>query len=410
MKPNISDMIIKPRASDTVLLRTQRAQVGDVILSLGPTLPSTGIAKATRGPFSHAALWNGSLLYEAMVARGIGPLSLRSVVRQFAHQSLRQHAPIEDLAGLVELPRARKYLYLRHPRVLDEFGRLELEDLMVSIEFLKQFPEPVALVEASAFSRETKLMLKHVLPMVQRFVSGKQQNPGVFCSQLVAMFFREAGVPLFKPDRPPELVSPNTLLESLLEPQSDVLMCLPAEEVVDPPSDVHADGLHERLSPARLKAKVKRQAKIQKLLKQQQELMENPPSTPLAQSRRWDKWLSISQEIRALNLEIEKEIDASTRATQEMLKAYSEDPELRDAVERFTRPFSVSMQVVELKGRGQQGAPLHESPTRASKILRHVATGTQVLTHAQAGDRWQVQLPDGTEGYMPRHMIKMMHS
>ena len=37
MKPNISDMIIKPRASDTVLLRTQRAQVGDVILSLGPT-------------------------------------------------------------------------------------------------------------------------------------------------------------------------------------------------------------------------------------------------------------------------------------------------------------------------------------------------------------------------------------
>ena len=208
-----------------VLVRADLLKLGDVVLSRGRFDESNIIAWATRGRFSHAALIvNPMEVFEADDSgAGVGaPVSVLALVSGVSERWIGFEC------------QERQLTVLRHP----ELAQKPAADLRENLcDFWKRYRD---LYYASAdrlanplrlpwpFGAITAIVLRRKLRESRPFGSG------VFCSELVASFYRDNGLPLFagrsrlsdwlarrwRPDQ----ISPNDLSRSVLTPVDDVIV------------------------------------------------------------------------------------------------------------------------------------------------------------------------------------------
>lgn len=201
------------------LLRLGEIRPGDVLLTRGRKAHSAVIAAATGGNFSHAAIWlpmkdfySGYQLAESD-GKGVGwtPLHLFSGNLDGKHT--------ENVAGI--LGGAVRAVVLRHP-ALETIPSADLQDASARLHdraFYRSYTNFMRLPAAARLSGGQLLIAQSLFALADRR-RDPSRRPGTFCSEFVAMFFQELGIPVLKTDLQPEQVSPNDLAgqDSLLCP------------------------------------------------------------------------------------------------------------------------------------------------------------------------------------------------
>lgn len=204
------------------LLRLDKVQAGDVMLTLGRGLQATWVAMASGGLYSHAAIWLPSRLDGSSVgSRGWPYLHLVESDVLGVGPSLLETIWLDTGAGerwsVARLPEGlQAVVLLRHPDMaavsnatLDAAGAKLTES-----EFYRSYAALDRLVDASSLSEIVRPAARRAMALIDP----KATLPGSFCSELVAKYFRLLGLALFDPDLDPHKVSPSRLAQSLLMP------------------------------------------------------------------------------------------------------------------------------------------------------------------------------------------------
>lgn len=205
-KPNVSDL-----TPDTLLIRADVAKPGRVLLTHGGEVISHAISLLNDGEYSHAAVFATPLLifesYNLVSYAFAEPIGTGKINGEEVRLAKLPHDPI----------RAKLF---RHP---SEGG---IPASTFSEIYLKMMEEAWG-EDYSAYWRLTRLaeipnFLKPFLIETTRLlVDGTPipgSNEGLFCSELVAMYYDRLKLPLFPETKEPKDVTPKHLTESLLEP------------------------------------------------------------------------------------------------------------------------------------------------------------------------------------------------
>ncbi|KQQ86380.1 hypothetical protein [Massilia sp. Leaf139] len=236
-------------AIPSALLDFEAVRPGDVLLTRGDSLMSEGIVTVTGGRFSHAALWlpvsgsdfdpgfglDGVILAEA---DGLGVGFTPMVPRAFENP-----ATFSTLLAYALPGNPRAYKLLRHPGIA-ALPRERLQAASQSLQdahFSRAYSRLRRLVDASGLPAAALPAARGVMGLIDGLRKTRGE-PGSFCSELVALYYAELGLPLFADSRAPANVSPNDL---------DAGDCL-LEEVPDAFADLQqlGAGWRERGSPA----------------------------------------------------------------------------------------------------------------------------------------------------------------
>ncbi len=192
------------------ILRSLALQPGDVLLSRAQGWRSTVVARATGGPFSHAAIWLPDdilpTLYEAD-GQGVGPTHLQPVhVRDGVHAEMGYLLPGEPgdfalwrhpgVSALSPVQLQRAACALRDQAVYRRYARLHRLSHTLAGQGLR----------ARALRATARLALPLIDPRAH-----EAGHAGIFCSEFVCLYFRLLGLPLFTHERAPDTVSPNHL-------------------------------------------------------------------------------------------------------------------------------------------------------------------------------------------------------
>ncbi|WP_347989939.1 hypothetical protein [Methylomonas sp. AM2-LC] len=193
-------------------LRIDKIRPGDVLLTRGRAARSTFIAKATRGEFSHAAIFlplEYALQPTLVEADGLGvgftnlPLLFLSST-EFGNFSVY---------SIPDAPKA--YKLLRHPAIESKTPKQLLKaasDLQEKVLF-RRYSILSRLIKPVDLSDRIEEISEQVVKLMESR-KGVSSHTGVFCSELVAMYFDALGITLFKKPRSAESVSPNHLDEN----------------------------------------------------------------------------------------------------------------------------------------------------------------------------------------------------
>jgi hypothetical protein len=203
----LSAVALRERAP---LLRLSEIRPGDVLLTRGRKAHSAAIAAVTQGRYSHAAIWlpmkDFHFGYQLSESDGMGvgwtPLHLFSANLEGEHTE-----------QVVAIPGgAARAAVLRHP-ALEKFSAADLQDASARLqdrEFFRSYTNFSRLPAAARLSGGRLLISQSLLALADRR-RDPNRRAGTFCSEFVAMFFQELGIPLFKIDLRPEQVTPNDL-------------------------------------------------------------------------------------------------------------------------------------------------------------------------------------------------------
>jgi hypothetical protein len=193
-------------------LKLDKIRPGDVLLTRGRAAHSTFIAKATRGEFSHAAIFlpvENSPWPFLVEADGFGV--------GFTHLPL-VFLSVEEFRTITvySIPNSPlTYKLLRHPEIENKSSEqlyqaaseLQAKVLHRRYSILSRLIKPVDLPDN--FKDFTEKLIRLTESRIDA-----SSHTGVFCSELVAMYFDALGVPLFEKQRSIQSVSPNHLDES----------------------------------------------------------------------------------------------------------------------------------------------------------------------------------------------------
>ena len=212
MKRRPEHTVIKPAKGD-LYLDTGVLQPGDVLLELGTGKDSTWIARATGGPFSHAALVMGrSFLFESDdLGVGYTPLKADRVERRAT-----------GTRTLSRLDGVKEAVLLRFPRFTAKQARDLGDDLIEALGPLdgKEYPAWSALASAAPGGRLGTQVGRVVLSILDWYQNTQVVVPGPFCSELIAGVFADV-MPrrrLFDKPRDPTRVNPNTSFDPVYSP------------------------------------------------------------------------------------------------------------------------------------------------------------------------------------------------
>jgi hypothetical protein len=192
---------------DTLLIRVDLVQPGDVLLTHGGTLLSKAIVAATNGTYSHAALFiNSYQLFESydLVEHScltlVGSTVINNVPIQWAKLP---HNPID--AALFRHPQAHTIppgsFEKTSLKLMESFWGMEYS-LYSRLIAPARFPEPLATLSKSLATLYDRYWVK-------------SEIPGPFCSELVAIMFAQLELTLTACG-PPDLTTPNDLALSQL--------------------------------------------------------------------------------------------------------------------------------------------------------------------------------------------------
>lgn len=200
----------------------EKLRSGDVLLTRGTTPRAGLIAYGTKGQYSHAALWvvpkEGviPILMEADSV-GVGPTFLPTVTLTGPDGRPIFAYALSDLEAIS---------LLRHPRIqdLDPGVVSEVTEELVEDVSSRRYSALVRLSDMldTSYLRGPARKLFAAIDVVNRDPRGHQ---GIFCSELVAMYFERLSLPLFE-GRPPSAMSPNHLAEAAsgLQPVTDAII------------------------------------------------------------------------------------------------------------------------------------------------------------------------------------------
>ena len=193
-------------------LRADLLQPADVILIRSRGSASKAIARLTSGDFSHATIVIASTLHFESDGAGVGytRIGLSKVeqhhdgsrwfwnVADFSRLGVFRHPDFNDLSQTAKSALASRLIDILHP-----FAGFE-------------YPSLDALAGATTLLSGHLDIKQKVLRIVERLRATGQTIvlPGPFCSQLVALAFRELGHSIFQGGIEPEQVNPNLLADS----------------------------------------------------------------------------------------------------------------------------------------------------------------------------------------------------
>lgn len=205
-----SDLSITELRDAAPLLKHDLIRAGDVLLSCGPNPGAKATALATDGAYSHAAIWLPARPFDDLPSHlelaeadpsGVGPTPPNTIMLSLDGRAFE---------SVVPFPGARRLLLLRHPEV----ARLPPEQILAAAErlrkreFYRAYSKFDRLVDVSFLPPPVRQPFRQVMNLFDR---RETVDPGAFCSELVAKFFVELGVPLFENDVEPGLISPSRL-------------------------------------------------------------------------------------------------------------------------------------------------------------------------------------------------------
>jgi hypothetical protein len=215
------------------LLDVATVQAGDVMLTCGNSAISKGIVLASGGPFSHAAVWipftspeleSDTLILAEADGFGVGATPIMPIT--LSSSSLRE---VRSVYLVKCLPGRGKLL--RHP----DIGTVPKERLLAASAVLQavHFHKPYSDLSRLVDALDVPVQLRPAATNFKRFVAlltMSAESKGVFCSELVALFYAELGLPLFPDARAAITVSPNHLNEgSSLLKEVDAAFLNPAD-------------------------------------------------------------------------------------------------------------------------------------------------------------------------------------
>ena len=206
-------------------LRVDLLQPADVILTRPGKLVSKASAKLTSGAFSHAAVAIASTLHFESDDKGVG-------YTRVGLSKVEQHP--DGSRWFWNVSHYRRVGVFRHP----DFNKLTASAKSTLASHLQEILHPFAGTEyptLDALANATAKLAKYpkvkegILKLLERMRSKGQKKvlPGPFCSELVALAFKELGHPIFPEGIEPAQVSPNLLADdrvSRLRPLSGVLV------------------------------------------------------------------------------------------------------------------------------------------------------------------------------------------
>ncbi len=190
-------------------LDVQQLRPGDVLLTRKWSHPAK--AAATRGPFSHAALYLSSCLLLESDRTGVGPSPLlihRVEVRADGRRVLSR------LAGI------SRAIVLRHLALAEVDSDEGVSDRLFKVAepFLgREYSELQELAETLA-QGHSRNVARVLLGMIDKASGKRKVLPGPFCSQFVAELLKAVGCPAFEEGVDLVTVSPNSFLASTLKP------------------------------------------------------------------------------------------------------------------------------------------------------------------------------------------------
>ena len=200
-----------------LVLRLDRMESGDILLSHGGEMESHAIAWLSGGAFSHAALWISPI----STLESDGGLIDEKLTRHFGYAWLgTEHIAVGEIAGA-----PATCMVYRHPGMssvpVECFAAALLAELRES--WGKDYSEKHRLVMLARLPAGLAVA-NRLVPLAAKATRAwerwraRDKIHGAFCSELVARFFQRLGFPLFDQERPPERVSPNHLARSALRP------------------------------------------------------------------------------------------------------------------------------------------------------------------------------------------------
>lgn len=392
-----SEQAVAPPPGEILLLQTELARPGDVLLSRGQGMESGIYAYGGGGVFSHAAIWTGSVIYEA-AENGIVPVPLEDVDLEDDPDAPHQGG---SRRGLKKLPAARFYMCLRHEDFSSKMTQRMVEELAASIALFTQYSDISRLAAAIAFiPKPIARWLKSVASVAEKWAGYKQPNSGPFCSELVAIFFESAGVRLFNTPRAAETVSPSCLTGSVLKEQKGVILSVPESRVQTRELNGYEKRLSERRSPDAYKIRVARHAEISVL--QRQLLGLKRLQFTLADVAGGKER---AQEIDAIELQLGKlwtlENDEAEAAFDDVRKLLGPDAaEFGYTEDAFTLPNMQRASIIPA-----DGVELLEKPGRHSYVKRRLGCGDKVRTYDMGDAYCLVQCDSEDLGWIPREAL-----
>jgi hypothetical protein len=110
-----------------------------------------------------------------------------------------------------------RYRLMRHPDIasVSQQRMLAATEKLQETEFTKRYSSLPRLVDAVDMPVPVLATARSILSFVE-ILHGRDVERGTFCSELVAIFFSEIGLPLFLENRNPSEISPNHLASCLL--------------------------------------------------------------------------------------------------------------------------------------------------------------------------------------------------
>ncbi|MBC3915972.1 hypothetical protein H8L32_00610 [Undibacterium sp. CY18W] len=184
-------------------------QPGDVLLTCGSMSQSLAIARITDGQYSHASIWlpndTGYPILVESDGLGVGSTILSAHTLCGPGQG--------DIELAYSIPNApKKYKLLRHP----DIASVSLECLQAARKrlearaFHRSYSQLSRLIKPAKLHPTVETIAEGVVRFAERTLSSPNMH-GVFCSELVVMYFEELNLPLFESQQKASMVSPNDL-------------------------------------------------------------------------------------------------------------------------------------------------------------------------------------------------------
>jgi hypothetical protein len=393
--------VVRPAPDEVVYIASQRVQLGDVLLTRGRSSLSKAVLVGTGGRFSHAALFVGSSLYDAVEVRGTGRTVLEHVSLDLRYSLKRG---LVDRSYGLRLPPEDEYLWLRHPKVFSTFEETELEKALYGVASFVRYPNPSALASLLPVPEVVRRLVASATEWMEGLFGLTREESGIFCSQLIALFFECARVELFDPPRG-DKVTPDDLVDSELQPVDGALMCAPRDEVVASPRGEHARALEASASDEATIRERERMERLREINKATRRGSAHPTDLP-AQLADLMAAREAAEELTRIGQEFIREQLEMLKRERAMLKDFRESESARECERYLGSDFGLVADVVPQQD-ASDGAPLTAGPNAGAKLLRQLERGTVVRTHVHDTDRWRVRLEDGTEGYVPKRHLRV---
>jgi hypothetical protein len=196
-------------------LRLDKVQIGDILLTRGRFLSSSGIALLGGGYYSHAAVFVASRPSKRSPSQPLVPQLIESEDLGTGYTDLNEltmridGGDPESVASIPGRPVAA--ILLRHP-ALAGLGRdiLEKASEKISKQLWLDYPPWARLVGAIGAPPTVARQLRRFLGKIEPAVD--PISVGSFCSQLVAQFYEQLPADLLKVKTAPCDISPNLLI------------------------------------------------------------------------------------------------------------------------------------------------------------------------------------------------------